>query len=97
MICYVGLNGDTFQPLAIKRIKKVHWIIGGMFFLFKSVRVSNFKVTKYSCAQDFYERSVRELQRNVVAPSSYCTTKRRKNAAKLGLALENPETLAAKF
>ena len=46
------------------------------------------QVTKYSCAQDFFERSVQELQRTARSRSAGA---RRKNAAKSGLALENPD------
>lgn len=50
------------------------------------------QVTKYSCAQDFFERSVQELQRTARSHSSRGTSSgRRKNAAKSGLALENPD------
>lgn len=51
-------------------------------------------VTKYSCAQDFFERSVQELQRTARSHGSRNTSSgRRKNAAKSGLALQNPEGL----
>jgi hypothetical protein len=50
------------------------------------------QVTKYSCAQDFFERSVQELQRTARSHGSRGSSSgRRKNAAKSGLALENPD------
>eukprot|EP00438_Fugacium_kawagutii_P035515 Skav211967 [mRNA] locus=scaffold433:342506:342724:- [translate_table: standard] len=51
------------------------------------------EVTKYSCAQDFMERSMASLQRELLGSASKAprNAATRKNAARAGLALEHPE------
>eukprot|EP00933_Yihiella_yeosuensis_P074748 TRINITY_DN83786_c0_g1_i1.p1 TRINITY_DN83786_c0_g1~~TRINITY_DN83786_c0_g1_i1.p1 ORF type:complete len:225 (+),score=43.24 TRINITY_DN83786_c0_g1_i1:118-792(+) len=50
-------------------------------------------VTKFSCTQDFLERSAKELRAAMKGPTSRSPAKRRRGQAAQGLALEGPEAL----